>query len=669
MRTRFLTSSPALLLALAHLGCGEAQLETGDTVASEQAALSSTISWTSSNALVYPQASNYASVKDPTVVYDNGKYHVYATVYNTSASTWQMIYFNFTDWSQANNAAQYSLNQVSGFSGYNCAPEVFYFPPHNKWYLIYQSQQPRYSTANDLSQPSTWTAPQNMFTTTPSGMPSLPIDYYVICDDTNCHMFLTGDDGKLYRTQTSIANFPNGWGSVSVVLTYPTSVLFEGSSHYKILGENTYLTVVEGMGSNGRWFAGWTASNLAGPWTEFKVNQSTPWAGLANVSFTGSQWTNDISHGEMMRYQNDAKSVLDPNNMQFVYQGRDPASGGAYELLPYRLGLLTAVGATGGPPGGVGGGGASVYLEAECGSTEVGAYATNSTSKAGYSGSGHLMSVGNTAAMTYDGTSTDRATYSFSATSGTYTPYFRFDSDGDYANDSFFYRVNGGAWTMMNGFAASGPDWAWVAGTGGNVTLNGSSTIEIANREDGLGIDKIALVPSGSAAPSGSGGTANNCAVMFQMSGGTVSMEAENYDAKFAATGSTDAWSNNAGVMECLPNDNTTWTTNVHATAPRMEYKVNFTTTGTFYLHVKAAGANGGDDSVHAGLDGAVVDDTIAVNATNVLSWAHGTAFTVSSTGLHTVIVYAREDGVRVDQVIVNQSSGTPTWTGQSPRN
>jgi hypothetical protein len=55
----------------------------------------------------------------------------------------------------------------------------------------------------------------------------------------------------------------------------------------------------------------------------------------------------------MIKYQNDQRNILDPNNMQFLYQGRDPASGGAYELLPYRLGLLTATGATGGPPGGV----------------------------------------------------------------------------------------------------------------------------------------------------------------------------------------------------------------------------------------------------------------------------------------------------------------------------
>src|SRR5688572_7920497 len=132
MRTRFLTSYSAALLALGHLGCGEAPIETGEPVAMVESALSSNISWTSSAMLIDPNASNHASVKDPTVVYHDGKYHVYATVYDTSASTWQMIYFNFTDWSQAGSATQYSLNTLTGFGGYNCAPQVFYFPPHNK---------------------------------------------------------------------------------------------------------------------------------------------------------------------------------------------------------------------------------------------------------------------------------------------------------------------------------------------------------------------------------------------------------------------------------------------------------------------------------------------------------------------------------------------------------
>ena len=54
--------------------------------------------------------------------------------------------------------------------------------------------------------------------------------------------------------------------------------------------------------------------------------------------------------------------------------------------------------------------------------------------------------------------------------------------------------------------------------------------------------------------------------------------------------------------------------------------------------------------------------------STAVLTWVDGTAFTVGSTGLHTVVVYAREDGVKVDQIVIDQSSATPNWSAESAR-
>jgi hypothetical protein len=55
-------------------------------------------------------------------------------------------------------------------------------------------------------------------------------------------------------------------------------------------------------------------------------------------------WTWDIRHGELLRDGYDETPTIDLNNLRFLYQGRDPQSGGNYSLLPYRLGLLTAVG-------------------------------------------------------------------------------------------------------------------------------------------------------------------------------------------------------------------------------------------------------------------------------------------------------------------------------------
>ncbi|MDH7600453.1 MAG: non-reducing end alpha-L-arabinofuranosidase family hydrolase, partial [Sedimentisphaerales bacterium] len=63
--------------------------------------------WKSSDVLIRPisdETHTIVSVKDPTIVRYNGLWHVYATVYSTSARTWSMVYLNFKDWADAPKA-------------------------------------------------------------------------------------------------------------------------------------------------------------------------------------------------------------------------------------------------------------------------------------------------------------------------------------------------------------------------------------------------------------------------------------------------------------------------------------------------------------------------------------------------------------------------------------
>jgi hypothetical protein len=305
------------------------------------------LKWKSTGVLISPisdETHTIVSVKDPTVVHYNGLWHVYATAYSTSARTWTMVYLNFKDWSDASKAKLYYIDQNPNLRGYHCAPNLFYFRPHKKWYLVFQSQQPQYCTTDDLSKPETWTKPQDFFETKPASAPQLWIDYWMICDDTHAYLFFTGDNGRVYRSRTRIEDFPKGMSDPEIVIEGPRNDVFEGSMTYKIKGTNTYLTLVEAIGP-ARYYRAWTSDRLDGEWTPVPGADTwqKPFAGINNVTFEEGMtpWTRDISHGELIRDGYDETMTIDPNNLQLLYQGRDPSSNGNYSLLPYRLGLLT----------------------------------------------------------------------------------------------------------------------------------------------------------------------------------------------------------------------------------------------------------------------------------------------------------------------------------------
>src|SRR5690606_17977245 len=109
--------------------------------------------------------------------------------------------------------------------GYHCAPHVFYFRPHRKWYLIFQSQQPQYSTTDDISKPETWSKPKDFFVGKPDSAPELWIDYWVICDETHAYLFFTGDNGRLYRSRTSIEDFPRGMSDPEIAIEETRDIL------------------------------------------------------------------------------------------------------------------------------------------------------------------------------------------------------------------------------------------------------------------------------------------------------------------------------------------------------------------------------------------------------------------------------------------------------------
>ncbi|WP_433019677.1 non-reducing end alpha-L-arabinofuranosidase family hydrolase [Kribbella sp. CA-294648] len=312
--------------------------------------LPSTFQWSSSGVLAGPKADaqhpNRYAIKDFSVVRHNNQWLVYATT--AGANGWGLVNFNFGDWSQAAAAPHTYLDTASAIGpGYRAAPQLFHFVPQNLWYLVYQTAPPTYSTSTNPADPRSWSAPRTFIAQEPEIVRQNKgdgtwIDFWVICDTANCFLFFSDDNGHIYRAQTTLANFPNGFGNTQIVLSDSKFALFEATNVYKVAGSNQYLLMQEAIGSTGRrYFRSFTSTSLTGNWSPLAATESQPFAGRNNVTFPNGAWTQDISHGELVRASNDQTLTINPCRLQFVYQGQDPGAGGDYLRLPWRMGLLT----------------------------------------------------------------------------------------------------------------------------------------------------------------------------------------------------------------------------------------------------------------------------------------------------------------------------------------
>ena len=282
--------------------------------------------------------------KDPSVVFHDGKWHVFMTVKLPGRSV--MEYCSFADWDHANESKR-TILRVSE-SDYYCAPQVFYFVPHRKWYLIYQVGVPgqkkmwvAYSTTSHIDRPDSWTTAQPIL----DGGQDDPrveggIDYWIICDDERAYLIYTSNNGKMWRLWTNLSDFPNGFNHCQLALT---GEIFEASHTYRLKGLNKYLTVIEQDGR--RYYKAFIADRLDGPWTPIADSPEKPFASWMNIRPAKGvePWTDNVSHGELIRDGVDQTLTVDPNDLRFVFQGMldEQKTGREYGQFPWLIGILT----------------------------------------------------------------------------------------------------------------------------------------------------------------------------------------------------------------------------------------------------------------------------------------------------------------------------------------
>jgi len=321
-------------------GCGQAAED------SLQWLVRGEFQWNCGSALIAPverSADPCVSIKDPSIIRYDGRWHVFATIRSQKRSH-QIEYLNFADWPDANAAPRHILTITND---YFCAPQVFYFTPHRRWYLLYQtsdlsrkpSMQPAVSTTTDLANPGSWSPPRFLFPTNPTSVKSW-IDFWIICDDSKAHLFFASNNGLMWRAETSLKEFPVGWTEPVVVLR---DDIFEASHTYRLRGLQKYMTIIEAQGVGGRrYYKAYLADRLDGEWKPLAATREKNFASSGNVRFSGPVWSESISHGELLRAGVDEKMEVDPANLRFLFQGVTDArrAGKKYGEIPWELGLL-----------------------------------------------------------------------------------------------------------------------------------------------------------------------------------------------------------------------------------------------------------------------------------------------------------------------------------------
>jgi len=317
-----------------------------------------------------------AAVKDPTIVYFNGKYHMFYTSKATKSTKANMKYLSrgasavgyvcSPTLEGFNRAKRYNLDAI--VQDIIIAPQVFYFEPHKLWYLIAQTTvdgrpglMPIYLTNPDIENVAGWSKPKVIKTNKTNN--GFWIDFWVICDDAKAHLFYTDHEGSMFRFECPVEEFPDGYAGEKeeTVLTERGENeigrwrLHEGSHIYYVRKADKYLALLEAVyphptrknywDSRNRFMFAMVADKLEGPWERVEPD-GNEFAGdpayLYNPDGSKSAY-DQVSHFELIRAGYDQKLEIEDYNLQLLFQAFDAENIGDdydYNDLPWELAVM-----------------------------------------------------------------------------------------------------------------------------------------------------------------------------------------------------------------------------------------------------------------------------------------------------------------------------------------
>ena len=170
----------------------------------------------------------------------------------------------------------------------------------------------------------------------------------------------------------------------------------------------------------------------------------------------------------------------------------------------------------------------------------------------------------------------------------------------------------------------------------------------------------------------------NGAAKAFDEQNGQVVFEAESFDANISRSGhtwielSSPSGFSGSSFMGASPDSGSNINTDYDTNSPELQYTVNFTTAGTYYVWVRGIEPGNSSDSLHVGINGTAPSSGYRLGSSfSGWSWENDTmnswvaTIVVPNPGVHTINVWMREDGIGFDKMILTTDPGyTPSGTG-----
>ena len=306
---------------------------------------SSGTQWYADGPIFFPNESfapATVSVKDPSIVYYDGKWHVFFTGIsydNDGVAVRSINYVSSPTLQDLNSSTRRNISVFSKNTKRTAAPQVFYFEPQGLWYLIAQAEYdgdryiPIYLTTKNISDFTSWSSVQPLIEKFEKDK---WIDFWIICDNTTAYLFYTRNHEAMYYLSTSLAEFPNNFST-------PTKVkgnikVHEASMVYKIEDKQEYwlLTEVRYRGDLREFYLS-KSSSLIAEWSD-----SILFATGGDLDFRGGEvWTTVVSHGEFIRSgYNQRMEIPSSEHIEFLIQGTTLMNKIEYSAIPWRWGII-----------------------------------------------------------------------------------------------------------------------------------------------------------------------------------------------------------------------------------------------------------------------------------------------------------------------------------------